>query len=110
MGARMLRQELALGEGFLEERDGRLVAYLLRRREGGLQDILRLGVHPSYRRQGLAAGLLRHALQGPPTTILTVQKDNLAALRLYRGHGFEVAGHLHAAGAWVMRLTQTLEG
>ncbi len=56
-----------------------------------------LAVHPDGRRQGLARRLLRHALsQGRASRCkaahLEVRPSNLAAIHLYQGHGFRVAG------------------
>jgi ribosomal protein S18 acetylase RimI-like enzyme len=102
MGARMVRQELRLGAGWVEER-GSLLGYILTRVEEGILDITRLGVHPDAQHQGVGSALLLKGMGDADVVILTVQKDNLAAIKLYFKHGFEIVGHLHAAKAWVMR-------
>lgn len=103
MGARMIRQELQLGAAWVEEKES-IVGYILTRTEDNILDVLRLGVHPDARRQGIGEALLRKAIEGARTVILTVQKDNLGAMRLYFKLGFEIVAHLHAANAWVMKL------
>jgi len=107
----MLRQELRLGKGWLEERfscpDKSVAGYILIRFDGDLMDITRLGVHPEEEGHGLGSRLLVRALEEGSTVILTVQKDNARAMRLYARHGFEIVAHLHSAQAWVMRRTIT---
>jgi ribosomal protein S18 acetylase RimI-like enzyme len=102
MGARMVRQELSLGAGLVEEH-GELQGYLLSREEEGILDVKRLGVHPTAQRRGIASALLVKAIEHADVVILTVQKNNLAALKLYFKHGFEIVAHLQGARAWVMR-------
>jgi ribosomal-protein-alanine N-acetyltransferase len=60
-------------------------------------ELLRLVVHPGYRRQGVAGQLLAsvcmHAVdRGVETCFLEVRSSNVAALRLYQGLGFSVCG------------------
>jgi ribosomal protein S18 acetylase RimI-like enzyme len=103
----MVRQELRLGKGWVEENllfdENVVVGYVLLRYDDDLVDITRLGVHPEMQGKGLGGRLLRKALEEKATIILTVRKNNLAAMKLYFKHGFEIVAHLHAAGAWVMR-------
>ncbi len=59
--------------------------------------LLNLGVSPSWRRQGLARGMLTMALQrarqeGATSLYLEVRRSNTAAMRLYRALGFEETG------------------
>jgi len=54
-------------------------------------------VHPTARGRGVAAALLEHAEQaaldcGCLLMRLEVREDNLAALRLYQKHGYQVIG------------------
>jgi len=112
MGERMVRQELYLGKGWIKERfceEGSLAGYVLIRFDEDLLDITRLGVHPEESGKGLGSRLLERALEEGDTVILTVQKDNARAMRLYARHGFEIVAHLHSARAWVMRRSITRE-
>lgn len=102
MGARMVRQELRLGTGWVAEQES-IVGYVLTRTEDGILDVTRLGVHPSAQRTGVGSALLTIAIGDADVVILTVQKDNVRAMKLYFKHGFEIVAHLHAANAWVMR-------
>lgn len=79
----------------LKERDGsRVVGYVgLWLEEGRVGKIDLLGVHPDFRRRGLAEAMLRWSLawfrgQGVRRARLTVHTDNAAAIALYRKLGF----------------------
>lgn len=77
--------------------DGRLAGYLCYRTVAGEMEILNIATAHSYRRRGVAASLLQHALgqadQGAVTAIwLEVRKDNRAARTLYERFGFYVQG------------------
>lgn len=98
----MIRHELSLGAGWVEE-EATLKGYILTRREEGILDILRLGVHPSAHRQGIGSALLERAIRGANNVVLTVQKNNAGALKLYLKHGFTIVGHLQSANSWVMQ-------
>lgn len=102
MGERTLSTELSLGMGWVD--DDPISGYLLARYDGGVLDITRLGVSPRARRRGVGTKLLEKALELGHPTILTVRKDNEAALRLYWKLGFGIVGHLPLADAWVMRV------
>ena len=57
-----------------------------------------IGIHPSRRRQGYGAALLRHALrlcdeQGVPAYLESSNPENIP---LYQRHGFEVLGRIQA--------------
>lgn len=59
--------------------------------------ILKVVVHPAFRRQGIARRLLSHLLEyaeekGVNCFALEVRHLNKAAMELYKGFGFEVAG------------------
>lgn len=97
-----LSNELVQGKGWVLYIDNALAGYLMMQYDGALYDIIRLGVIRTHWGQGLGTALLQHALvekQGP--VILTVQEDNLRAMRLYKRHGFKIVGQLE--GGWVMR-------
>lgn len=64
----------------------------------GETELLRIGVSPERRRQGLAGALLNAALarlaaDGRPVCHLEVRAGNRAARALYGRLGFEVVGH-----------------
>lgn len=101
MNERMLHHELIRGRGWVwgDPIDG----YILVRMDGDLIDITRLGVRTTASGQGIGRKLLEVALEGVPDALLTVQKNNLRAMTLYKRAGFEIVGHLSSANAWVMR-------
>jgi ribosomal-protein-alanine N-acetyltransferase len=72
--------------------DERLVGFIIgdRRRGNSMGWIASLGVHPDYRRRGIARSLLE-ACEGKlatPRTRLTLRCTNEAALRLYQQMGY----------------------
>ena len=97
---RTLNNELKLSKCWVEERDGKLIGYVLVRIEDDMADILRLGVLPGYHKQGVATRLLTRALQETPGVMLTVRKENDPALSLYFSFGFQIIGETE--GSWVM--------
>jgi ribosomal protein S18 acetylase RimI-like enzyme len=103
----MLQRELQVGEGFVvrqfHDQGAPILGYILVRNHGGLLDILRLGVAPTAQRLGIGTALLKRALEKGCTTVLTVKKDNVHAIRLYKRHGFNVVGHFVQERAWVLR-------
>jgi ribosomal protein S18 acetylase RimI-like enzyme len=100
MNTRMIEYELVKGQGWIY---GDMLGYILVRFDAGLMDITRLGVDSDHRRQGIGRKLLELALAESANAMLTVKKDNVAAILLYRQYGFEVVAHMVAAGAFVMR-------
>lgn len=59
----------------------------------GESEILNLAVAPSYRRQGVARELIRHAVRAHPGDwFLELRESNLPARRLYEGEGFRPCG------------------
>ncbi|HYE44629.1 MAG TPA: GNAT family N-acetyltransferase [Caulobacter sp.] len=93
--------------------------FVLARVAAGEAEIITLAVAPAARRQGLATRLMEEAIVraialGAETMFLEVADDNHAALRLYSGLGFELAGRrvgyyrrpgLPPVDALVMRLS-----
>jgi len=79
------------------EEEGRIVgnATLTRRLpEAHAWLVSNVAVHPEYRGRGIAGGLIRHALEeirrrGGRNVYLQVDASNEAAVRIYRGLGFE---------------------
>ncbi len=86
-----------LSAAFAVEISGKTVGYLicsLLRPEG---ELLRIGVHPLYRRKGLGSRLMeaffREAMaRGCTELFLEVRADNETAIALYRRFGFEENG------------------
>ncbi len=103
MNERMLHHELIRGRGWVWTSNDSIEGYILVRMDEGIIDITRLGVRQGFDGKGVGRSLLETALEGAPDAMLTVQKTNERALRLYRAAGFEIVAHLIAAGAWVMR-------
>jgi ribosomal protein S18 acetylase RimI-like enzyme len=99
---RTLLYELQSSRGWVVEKEGKLLGYVLARVENDLVDILRLGVVPGHHRQGIATRLLTKALSLAPKAMLTVKKDNVAALSLYFEFGFRITAHLKDEQAWMM--------
>lgn len=97
-----LRNELTTSRCWVETKEGKLLGYVMTRVEGNLVDILRLGVRPGSHRQGIASRLLTKALGEAPRAVLTVKKDNEAALALYFSFNFRIVAHLEQEGAWLM--------
>lgn len=82
--------------GFLVEGDGP-VGMILCRAVAGEVEILTLAVDPQARRRGIARALLTAALdaarvEGAEAAFLEVAVDNAAAIALYAGVGFRIAG------------------
>jgi ribosomal-protein-alanine N-acetyltransferase len=93
--------------------------FILARAIAGEAEILTLAVDPAVRRQGVARALVHAAATaaraaGAETLFLEVAVDNLPAIALYEGAGFEAAGRRRgyyarpgrpAADALVLRRT-----
>jgi ribosomal-protein-alanine N-acetyltransferase len=108
MSEKMLLRELEVGRGYVYNRitdDGDVLTlgYALVRQDGMLLDLTRLAVDGHTQSQGIGQSLLRRVLSEERETVLTVKKDNVRALALYKKNGFRVVGHYPAADAWVMR-------
>lgn len=78
----------------LARADGVLLGYAGMSVGPDAADVMTLAVHPAARRRGvgsaLLAGLLAEAeRRGVPEVLLEAREDNLPALALYAGHGFE---------------------
>jgi [ribosomal protein S18]-alanine N-acetyltransferase len=59
--------------------------------------IATFAIHPEFRRQGLGAKLLSHALleaaqEGVELVYLEVRRSNRAAIEMYQSFGFEITG------------------
>lgn len=102
--------------GLLLTAEGKAAGYLLFSHLAPEGELLRIGVHPDFRRRGYAACLMEKmkALlveQGCTDIFLEVRADNGAAIALYRRFGFEDNGLRHGyyhdpdADALLMRLS-----
>ncbi len=74
-----------------------IVGFVALRAVAGVGEILNVGVHPGFTRQGVASGLLECVLawaktQGVTQLTLEVGAANLPALALYRKIGFKQVG------------------
>lgn len=78
----------------------RIEGYILYHKGRGLTDILRVGVHPSYQKRGIGTSLIRIPMKQSKRCMLSVRKNNLGAIRLYRRLGFSITGDL--GSSWVM--------
>jgi ribosomal-protein-alanine N-acetyltransferase len=76
--------------------DGRIVGFVIgdRRRREGMGWIASIGVHPEWRRRGVARLLLNacEASLEMPRVRLTLRVSNLPALHLYQSSGYIDAG------------------
>jgi len=72
---------------------GELLGYAITHWRNRVLDLLRLGVSSTYRRRGLGAALLARVLRVPHSLcVLTVRRDNIAAITLYKRNGFRLHG------------------
>lgn len=93
-------ERVAHGEmsGWVAETEGGEIAgFLVARRIATDLEILNFAVRPSARRQGVGGSLLAEAMQwakgfGAQQAFLEVRVSNLAALRFYERHNFQVTG------------------
>ena len=91
---RVARGEMA---GWICEDQLRVRGFLVARRVASDLEILNFAVRPSDRRRGIGAALLNAALDwgksfGAEEAMLEVRESNLAALRFYERHNFQVTG------------------
>jgi ribosomal-protein-alanine N-acetyltransferase len=92
---RVARGEMA---GWVAETEsGAIAGFIVARRVASDLEILNFAVRPGQRRQGLGGELLDAALRSAKTfkaqqVFLEVRISNLAALRFYERHGFQVTG------------------
>jgi [ribosomal protein S18]-alanine N-acetyltransferase len=94
--ARVARGEL-VGWIALDDEGGRLTGFLVAREVAGDLEILNFAVRSDARRRGTGTELLRKSFAwgksfGAAGALLEVRAANLAALRFYQHHGFEVVG------------------
>jgi ribosomal-protein-alanine N-acetyltransferase len=92
--ARVARGEMA---GWVAEQKEVVAGFLVARRIASDLEILNFAVRPDSRKRGIGAALLREAFAWGKTfeaerALLEVRASNLAALRFYAQHRFEVTG------------------
>ncbi|HYA89545.1 MAG TPA: ribosomal protein S18-alanine N-acetyltransferase [archaeon] len=91
---RVARREMA---GWAAEIHGEVAGFLVGRRVGSDLEILNLAVRPDGRRCGVGGALLQAAISWgqayhAENVLLEVRASNVAALRFYERHSFEVVG------------------
>ena len=92
---RVARGEMA---GWVAESEsGDITGFIVARRIANDLEILNFAVRPTARRQGIGAALLGEALRwgaefSADKAFLEVRASNLAALRFYEQHKFQVTG------------------
>jgi len=97
---------------------GQLVAYLLSAWQYLDLHVLKVATLPEYRRKGLARRLIEvaehHVMeQGGESLTLEVRESNLAAVALYTGLGFDLAGRrpgYYNDGEDALVMTKHLQG
>ncbi len=82
-----------LTAAFLLKEAGETVGYLIASYLAPEGELLRIGVHPAYRKRGYGARLMERFLaeakrRGCDTLFLEVRRDNAGAISLYRRYGF----------------------
>ena len=93
--ARVARGEMT---GWVTESErGEVTGFIVARRIANDLEILNFAVRPAARRQGIGAALLGEALRwgsafSAAQAFLEVRASNLAALRFYEQHKFQVTG------------------
>jgi len=80
-----------------ESERGEIAGFIVARRIANDLEILNFAVRPTARRQGIGAALLGEALRwgsafSAAQAFLEVRASNLAALRFYEQHKFQVTG------------------
>jgi ribosomal-protein-alanine N-acetyltransferase len=83
--------------GWAAEEKSEVAGFIVARRVASDLEILNFAVQPNSRNRGVGAALLREALEWAATfhgekAFLEVRASNLAALRFYEHHGFEMTG------------------
>lgn len=96
---RSLAEALASSHGIalVATTEAEILGYLLARHAGGSGEILNLAVAPKGRRRGVGRALLEEglrqlALVQAEQVFLEVRESNAAAIALYQGRGFRIAG------------------
>lgn len=90
-----------LSNGFVWQADGRIVgnATLLNTKAWDRYLVANVAVHPAYRRQGIARGLMEAVsssvkARGGRVVLLQVVKDNFPAVDLYQSLGYRSIGNM----------------
>lgn len=96
-GLKTLVREGGVGFAAIEKPSGKVLSYAGMIFASDMADITDVATLPQYRRQGLSKAvmvrLLEYAAEKNVTSVaLDVRVSNLAAITLYEGLGFEIAG------------------
>lgn len=95
-GMFVLEMSKASTIGLVAESGGRIIGYIVLSRYDRAWHLMNVAVDPAFRRAGIASRLIDAAFRssgenGPVT--LEVRPTNVAAIRLYKQHGFRAYGH-----------------
>lgn len=84
--------EVGRGRVRVAEDDQGITGYVMTMLGPDVTDLLRIGVRPDHQRRRLAGILLTGAIETATgeRMMLEVSDSNVAAVALYRGHGFQV--------------------
>ncbi|MEM1509032.1 MAG: ribosomal protein S18-alanine N-acetyltransferase [Thermofilaceae archaeon] len=91
-------QVISLNTFLVAEYEGAVVGYVIGTLEArGEGHVVSIGVHPNYRRKGVATALLNEVInrfnaRGVRIVKLEVRVSNFPAINLYRKLGFEITG------------------
>lgn len=77
----------------IEKRNGKVAGYVIYSDVQGEAELLRIAVDKRFRRQGIAASLMKDMLEeitesGAEKVMLEVRAHNIAAVKLYKSFGF----------------------
>ena len=92
---RLIEQELDNGHGLGLFEQRQLIAFILFRILAGAWDVVILGTHPDWQRQGQMEKLIQYWVASKPAEFevwLEVHENNLAAQNLYKKLGFRQVG------------------
>lgn len=103
---------------YVFECDGQIVSFVVMAVVAGEGEILTIATDPAYQNRGLARRLLDQVIdalrrEGAESLFLEVATDNVNAIKLYEGSGFQRAGRRKAyysrrnappADAYILRL------
>ena len=97
MGVSVMEKALDGDLFYVAKEEGNCVGYFWGQYVLDEMEILRVAVASDYWRQGIAAGLLRHAIEdadrmGVRQCFLEVREGNVGAIALYKSFGFSQRG------------------
>lgn len=111
LSAPTIANEFDRGPCFVLIQGPAIVGYLIASYQEAVLDILRIGVDKHHRGYGLGEALLRKVLVCKHRrAMLTVQPDNVPAVRLYKKLGFRFYGQLQEGGLVLIRTSSMTTG